>query len=286
MVNGIKLSNKSVKKGANGLICTRTRQATRFWRKLLYNLDLMDTITKTAERFIELNDWYQQPLGQLLSSAITDELASSLSRIFGYHALQLGLPNAKDWIKQSPIQHQIIIDPNHKHPQSGLCADFRELPFINKSLDLVLAPHLFSLNDEPTQVLQEISRVLLPDGYIALIDFNPWSLWGLRQLGHRFSDHLPWSARYHSIWNMQRSLMAEGFTVKHIHQQFYRPPIESMRLNDKFKVLETIGKISWGFPGAVYICLAQKQTMTVTRIRPIWSYRNFVIGKRFIHPTN
>lgn len=246
----------------------------------------MNTLNKTAERFIELNGWYQQPLGKLLCQSITEEMTTSLSRVFGYHALQLGIPVASEWLKQSPIQHQIIIDPNPKQPQGGLYADFEALPFANKSLDLVVAPHLFSLSENPALILQEISRVLMPDGYLAIVDFNPWSLWGLRQLGHRFSDRLPWSARYHSIWHMQRSVMSEGFAVKHIHQQFYRPPIESITLNDKFKVLETIAKLSWGFPGAAYICLAQKQTMTITRIRPIWSFRNFVLGKRFVQSAN
>ena len=66
-----------------------------------------------------------------------------------------------------------------------LHCDFDALPFANQSLDLIVLPHTLEMTRDPHQALREVERVLMPEGRVVIVGFNPTSLWGLRQrLGH------------------------------------------------------------------------------------------------------
>jgi SAM-dependent methyltransferase len=64
---------------------------------------------------------------------------------------------------------------------NALHCDFDALPFPNQSLDLVLLPHTLELARDPHDTLREVERVLVPEGRVVIVGFNPASLWGLRQ---------------------------------------------------------------------------------------------------------
>jgi ubiquinone/menaquinone biosynthesis C-methylase UbiE len=63
----------------------------------------------------------------------------------------------------------------------ALNLDFDALPFDSASLDLVVLPHTLELASDPHQTLREVERVLVPEGRVVIVGFNPASLWGLRQ---------------------------------------------------------------------------------------------------------
>ena len=73
----------------------------------------------------------------------------------------------------------------HQHAAAAqsvaLHCDFDALPFANHSLDLVVLPHALELARDPHLTLREVERVLVPEGRVVIIGFNPASLWGLRQ---------------------------------------------------------------------------------------------------------
>ena len=56
-----------------------------------------------------------------------------------------------------------------------------ELPIATQSIDLVVLPHVLEFADEPHQILREVDRVLMPEGRLVIVGFNPWSLWGAAQ---------------------------------------------------------------------------------------------------------
>jgi SAM-dependent methyltransferase len=53
------------------------------------------------------------------------------------------------------------------------CLDY-ELPLCSASLSLVYGLFLLELSDEPELLMQELARVLKPEGTAMLIGFNPW----------------------------------------------------------------------------------------------------------------
>ena len=63
----------------------------------------------------------------------------------------------------------------------SLGCDFDALPFDSQSLDLVVLPHALELARDPHLTLREVERVLMPEGRVVIIGFNPASLWGMRQ---------------------------------------------------------------------------------------------------------
>ena len=46
----------------------------------------------------------------------------------------------------------------------------------------VVLPHVLEFEANPHQVLRESERVLIGEGHVVILGFNPWSLWGLWRL--------------------------------------------------------------------------------------------------------
>ena len=127
-----------------------------------------------------------------------------MADLFGFHALQLGLPEL-DALRANRMPHRWVARasrppspsrsstaaavgrwPAARLPplaprQSALHCDFDALPFPSNSLDLVVLPHTLELARDPHQTLREVERVLVPEGRVVIVGFNPASLWGLRQ---------------------------------------------------------------------------------------------------------
>ena len=105
--------------------------------------------------------------------------------IFGFHALQLGLPEL-DTLQANRMPHKWLAlreAAPAESPQAkpSLIVDFAALPFEENSLDLVVLPHSLELNTDPHATLREVERVLVPEGKVVICCLNPASLWGLRQ---------------------------------------------------------------------------------------------------------
>src|SRR5690606_15179093 len=123
-----------------------------------------------------LQDWFQTPLGQYLLEKERAYLDDVTPDIFGFHAIQIGLP-AFNLLRESRITHRLRVAPEG---EPDVCARGHELPFATQSIDLVLLPHVLEFAQEPHEVLREVDRVMMPEGRLVIVGFNPWSLWGLR----------------------------------------------------------------------------------------------------------
>src|SRR5688572_12991584 len=122
-------------------------------------------------------EWLTTPLGQYLFAREQAYFDKTVADIFGYNALQLGLPQ-NDLLRASRITYRLNVDPSGP---AGLLADFCDLPVASNSIDLAVLPHVLEFSENPHQVLREVARVLLPEGQMVIACFNPWSLWGSRR---------------------------------------------------------------------------------------------------------
>ena len=120
----------------------------------------------------------------------------AVADIFGYHALQLGMPRIEG-LRTNRMPHQWLAlgadamfsrteEPSdagtsHAPRAAALWAEPEALPFPNASLDLVVLPHTLELSVDPHMALREVERVLVPEGRVVIAGLNPLSLWGLRQ---------------------------------------------------------------------------------------------------------
>ena len=141
---------------------------------------------------IDWEDWLASPPGQYMLDWETGQFDRTVADIFGYHAVQLGLP-VMDTLRENRMPFcALAIDPtagphgprpDYAAAGSGshLLCRFDELPFDTQSIDLVTLPHVLEFSDDPHEVLREVSRVLMPEGRVVISCFNPMSLWGARQ---------------------------------------------------------------------------------------------------------
>ena len=74
---------------------------------------------------------------------------------------------------------QIDVDPEQK--RAHVIAEFDELPFQSRSVDVVVIHHALEQASDPRTVLREASRILAPGGKLLVFGFNPWSMMGLRR---------------------------------------------------------------------------------------------------------
>lgn len=239
--------------------------------------------------FSQLNDWYQSPLGEALAAAIAERLEPILSELYGYQLLQLGIPDRPEWVASSPINHKICVLPDSRiKPVAGadnLFAEFTNLPFANGSIDVVVLPHILAFVDNPLDVINEVERVLVPEGHLIIIGFNPFSLWGLGRLFLQFKQQAPWRNKFISTFTLRHYLNNFSFEFVKLQSFFFRPPLNNARFLRQLLFLETIGRLCWPYPGGAYIFVAKKQRTILTRIKPIWQSKHIIVGRHYPQPS-
>lgn len=216
-------------------------------------------------QYASLHDWFLSPLGAYLLERERAWLDRIVPDIFGYHAVQLGLP-AHDLLSESRIVHRLVVDPAAgRH----LRAQFHELPFDTQSIDLVLLPHLLEFSPNPHEILREIDRVVRPEGRILILGFNPWSLFGARKL--LTSKGYPWQGQFVSLVRMKDWLQLLGFEASAGQLACYIPPTESAVWQRRWSFMESTGDRWWGVGGGVYMLEAIKRVQGMRLIMPAWS---------------
>lgn len=216
-----------------------------------------------------LNKWYQNNLGQLVLQVEQYELDKVLPTCFGYHLLQLGGPHEKGWLASSPIKHHIHyaeVLPNPT-PKSAVCGDFADLPFLPDSIDVVLIPHLLELIDNPQQVLKASVDVLIADGHIIILGFNPFSLWGMWWLARHKRDQIPWVGQFRRIGQIRHWLAALDCEIDTLETYFFRPPLADLEQRKQLRIFETIGQSCWPWLGGLYIISARKHVKGVNPLK-------------------
>lgn len=226
------------------------------------------------DRIIGLQDWFQTPPGRYLLAWERAQLGDALADVFGYHALQLGVPEL-DALATNRMPHRWLTNPV---PSAGasIVADFSALPFSAQSLDLVVLPHALELSNDPHATLREVERVLMPEGRAVICGFNPLSLWGLRQRRagwyRRLGASQPFLPQEELIGYLRLRdwLRLLGFEVEVARFGCYRPALNSEGWLTRFEWMDRAGARWWPILGAVYFVVAVKRVRGVTLLSPGW----------------
>lgn len=230
-----------------------------------------------------MHEWFQTPPGRYLLEWEREQLSDAVSDVFGFHALQLGLPEI-DALCDNRIPHRWFA---HHAPcsRASFLTDFSALPFSSGTLDLVILPHSLELSHDPHMTLREVERVLLPEGKVVITGLNPASLWGLRQrrahlyhrlgFGHMF---LPEAGEFIGLWRLKDWLRLLGFEVEVSHFGCYRPAISSEKWLERFSWMDNVGGRFWSIFGAAYFVVATKRVRGMTPLSPNWEMPLAVSG--------
>ncbi len=209
----------------------------------------------------------------------------AVADVFGFHALQLGLPQV-DGLRANRMPHRwVASDSMHlpeplslppvddslatltPHDTLGLHCDFDALPFPSQSLDLVVLPHTLEQARDPHDTLREVERVLRPEGRVVITGFNPASLWALRQslgrarhrlgLGGRL--FLPNEGDFIGYWRLRDWLRLLSFEVEVGRFGCWRPALASTSVLEGWAWMERSGERWWPVLGAAYMLVAVKR---------------------------
>ncbi|HJW12535.1 MAG TPA: class I SAM-dependent methyltransferase [Albitalea sp.] len=228
---------------------------------------------------ISLAEWLRTPVGRYLLTWEQQYLDRAVVDLFGFHAVQLGLPEL-DALRANRMPHRwvasdrangaaFVSDGSPPAAAAALHCDFDALPFDSQSLDLVVLPHTLELARDPHRALHEVERVLRPEGRVVIVGFNSASPWGLRQrLGHMrrrlgLGRHdplfLPSAGEFIGYRRLRDWLRLLSFEVEAGRFGCYRPPVVSDQWLARFEWIESVGDRWWPVFGAVYSLTAVKR---------------------------
>lgn len=230
-----------------------------------------------TDTIIELHPWLATVAGRYLQAWEQAQADRALANTFGFHALQLGLPEL-DTLRANRMPHRwVALDGSYSGwPAPGAIdalsgggarvavrCDFDALPFPNHSMDLVVLPHALELAQDPHQTLREVERVLVPDGRVAIFGFNPASLWGLVQRfpaiggGHR-TFVMP-DGEFIGYWRLRDWLRLLGLEVETGCFGCYRPAVRSESWLNRLEWMDRWGDRWWPVLGGAYFIVATKR---------------------------
>lgn len=244
------------------------------------------------------------PAGRYLLAWEQDLLDRVVADRFGYHALQLGWP-AVQALRANRMRHRWVLGDHRdlaaaQHPLAhvsplsqaaaapapsrfrldatdagvpltdvplSVLSDFEALPFPAASIDLVVLPHTLERAADPHHTLREVERVLVSEGRVIVVGFNPASLWGLQHqagavlgsagLGRPCGP--PWATESIGPRRLRDWLRLLGFEVEQGGFGCYRPALGSERWMARQAWLDAAGPRWWPVFGAAYWMVAVKR---------------------------
>jgi len=237
---------------------------------------------------IELGAWLATPPGRCLRAWEQDRFDHAVADAFGFHALQLGLPEI-DGLRANRMPHRWVASDSVIVPEPApapvpldgistttlgadpvqLHCEFDALPFPNASVDLVVLPHALELARDPHLTLREVERVLVPEGRLMVAGFNPASLWALRQrggaawrrlgAGRTRAPYLPRSGEFIGYWRLRDWLRLLGFEVEAGRFGCYQPPCRTEKWLARWNWIDPVGDRWWPVLGSAYFLSAVKR---------------------------
>ncbi len=274
------------------------------------------SIQGMSEQIIDLAQWFHTPAGRYLREWELRHCDQAVADCFGYHALQIGgetlpllrnsrvkrrwlagietpepalaadhglpveVPQEVDATLADELDAEVCIGELAHEGQIplSLVVEPMALPFAENSLDLVVLPHTLEASADPHATLREVERVLVPEGRLIVIGFNPVSLWGTQQwrsvLAQRMGSGAPAfipdiddliGHRRLRDWLRLLNLEVDGGRFG-----CYRPGLRSEAWYERLRWMEHAGDRWWPILGGVYFIEAVKRVRGVRMIQPRW----------------
>lgn len=157
---------------------------------------------QTVDLTDSVNHWFSQYPGSLLLDEERACLEALSHRCFGYYLLQVGsIGGDIPGLVPARLRSRVTVAPEQPATDNScwIRGNPDRLPIASDSVDVVLLLHTLDFYQDPHQTLREVDRVLIPEGRLIIVGFNPWSLWGLRRLFGGRSGYSLWNGRFISM---------------------------------------------------------------------------------------
>lgn len=233
-----------------------------------------------------LGKWYKTAVGRRVASAEAECIERMIENAFGHFLVQIGdVGQFAHALESSRIRTRVVLSEAGGSGAEGspLLAKATELPLASASVDALLMPHTLDFAAQPQRVLREAERVLIPEGRILIIGFNPFSTWGLMRstLGKR---RVPWCGNQLTSARLIDWLHLLGLQLEMREWLMFRPPLRSAYGN-RLDWLEDAGARWCPVLGGAYVIRAVKRVSLATPLRPRWKARPPLLPGGAVKPT-
>lgn len=215
--------------------------------------------------------WQALPNGELIAKNIEQTLTPWWPKFFGYHLLKIGALSGELNSDSSPIKHQLTL--TNKVTAGNIVAEIDDLPLLEHSVDVCVLAHALEFSLDPHHVVREANRVLIPNGYLVITGFNPFSLVGVNKFIPYRRKKTPWNERLFSPMRVKDWLHLMGYEIqldhRVLHSSLSKPQSDGIVSEQWRKLAEHY------FPsfGSVYIIVAKKRVLPLTPIKAKWQLR-------------
>lgn len=223
--------------------------------------------------------WQDLPNGNIMLSAIEEKLQPWWQKFFGYHLLKVGSLSHEISCDASPIKHQISccvsrsFSEHHRDCNTNIIGESDDLPLLEHSVDVCLLSHVLEFSLDPHHVIREANRVIIPNGYLIITGFNPFSLAGLNKLVPYRRKKTPWNEHFFSPMRVKDWLHLIGFEIiadeRCLHSSFVGK-INEQGIANYWRQFASNYLTSLG---SIYVIIAKKRVLPLTPIKPKWQIR-------------
>lgn len=191
--------------------------------------------------------WFVIQRGAWLLSQEKALLDRILKNKRGNDLLQIGGSKGVCFTENARVARTFFLDNQcqFENEKSFIQGNADALPIQSESIDIVLLIHQFDAIQNPMTILQEVHRVLRPNGQIMTVGFNKWGL-------HNF---LNCSQKRCSMGRIKRCMRALSFEITMQHTLCFWPP---------FLLMETLGQFFLPYAGNIYFLSATKNIQGMT----------------------
>lgn len=224
----------------------------------------------TTELYRRLREWLMCPAGARLMAAEEALLQHCAEGLFGYYLVDLqGFGTDLRPLRECPVRHKLRLAATADGQGVDIGARAEQLPLRSDSIDAVVLHHSLDFSTDPHLVLREVERVLIAEGRLVVVGFNPLSLWGLWRLLLRHRGTVPWCGHFLSYRRVADWLSLLGFDIEYTDVAAFVPPLPQ-RWERPFAGLERVARRYVPMLAGIYVIRAVKRVSTVTPIRLRW----------------
>ncbi len=127
--------------------------------------------------------------------------------------------------------------------------------------------------------------MLVPEGHVVIVAFNPWSLWGVARLLRRRKRRTPWCGKFLGQNRLEDWMGLLGFDIVEVHHVFFRPPWRREGVMRRLRFMERAGARWWPVLAGVNVVVAKKRVATLTPIKMRWRLRRPLVSDA-VEPTS
>lgn len=232
------------------------------------------SVQPMAQSQDDIHSWFASDIGQRFLEKEKACLDRILPEMFGYHLMQLSVLADNDLADSSSTSHQFSVNPvtnkqvaTEDNNESIVVAEFEELPIESNSIDVALIHHALDFSLNPHLLLREAARTVIPNGYMVIVGFNPFSMMGIvNPFSRLFSQSCFYRHHHLRVARLKDWCKVLELELLYSHRADFGLPFNQR----PFPACERIGQHLLPLCGNFYMLVVRKNITPMTRIDTQW----------------